>query len=156
MLFRPIRQGHFVNSGGVWFCVRHRTFASHCGCLNGVRRKRKVDEVQQRRILGDISIVDGNGKGLARIAHGRMSICAHCLQSVDRTVQFAPSFPILDFSLLNTVFCKGVCVDCWIRLMKDCYKKLLRHRKLLTGIRWRTVFSRDDIAFYSSVSSKSR
>jgi len=103
LTFEPSR---FVTSGGVTFCTLHRTFASRCGCLDGLKEAKLVSEKPRLPLLR----------------------CHRCFHLTDTLVEFAVPWSVAFVDGALDLLDKGVCVDCYGDLVRKTVRALMRHR----------------------------
>jgi len=96
----------FVTSGGVTFCNLHRTFASRCGCLNGLKEAKLVSEKPRLPLLR----------------------CHRCFHLTDTLVEFAVPWSVAFLEGALDLLDKGVCVDCYGDLVRKAARALVRSR----------------------------
>lgn len=100
----------YVYYNGVWFCVKHRTFASLCGCLDGHRRRKVLQPQPDQRFY----------------------ICQHCFCITPKLVQFAPYWSVAFIPNGIDILGRYVCEDCHRSLTRKTYAAYVRHRFRLT------------------------
>jgi hypothetical protein len=99
-------RSRFVTSGGVTFCTLHRTFASRCGCLDGLKEAKLVSEKPRLPLLR----------------------CHRCFHLTDTLVEFAVPWSVAFVEGAIDLLDKGVCVDCYGDLVRRTVRALMHHR----------------------------
>ena len=100
-----LEPSRFVTSGGVTFCTLHRTFASRCGCLDGLKEAKLVSEKPRLPLLR----------------------CHRCFHLTDTLVEFAVHWSVAFLEGAIDLLGKGVCVDCYGDLVCKTARALMRH-----------------------------
>ena len=98
-------ESRFVTSGGVTFCNLHRTFASRCGCLNGLKEAKLVSEKPRLPLLR----------------------CHRRFHLTDTLVEFAVHWSVAFLEGAIDLLGNGVCVDCYGDLVCKTARALMRH-----------------------------
>jgi len=106
-------ESRFTMSGGIVFCNLHRTFATRCGCLNGLKTAKLVTKKPKFPLVR----------------------CHNCLCLTDKLVAFAVPWSVTFVDGAVDLLGKGVCVDCYRDLVLKTARALARSRFPLPSVR---------------------
>ena len=99
-------ESRFVTSGGVTFCNLHKTFATRCGCCDGLKEAKLVTEKPKFPLVR----------------------CHRCFRLTDQLIQFAVPWSVAFVDGVIDLLGKGVCVDCYRDLVLKTARALTRYR----------------------------
>jgi hypothetical protein len=112
--FHPLfPESRFTTVNGITFCNLHRTFASRCGCLNGLKEAKFVSEKPKLPFVR----------------------CHCCFRLTDKLVPFAVNWSVAFVEGAIDLLGKGVCVDCYGDLVRKTARFLMRRRFPFLSVR---------------------
>jgi len=106
LTFPLLPNRRFVTSGGVTFCNLHLTFATRCGCLDGLKDAKLVTKKPKFPLLR----------------------CHRCFCLTDKLVPFTVPWSVAFVKGALDLLGKGVCVDCYGELVRKTWRAWMRYR----------------------------
>ena len=101
----------FVSSGGVTMCTVHRTFASRCGCLDGLSKAKIVTKKPSSPLVR----------------------CHRCLCLTNKLTPFAVPWSVAFVEGAVDLLGKGLCDDCYASLFYATKRSFVRFKFPLVG-----------------------